>query len=191
MAWGRVCTVSAYSVANQMMNQLYREYEYILPCWHFTLGTYLAIATNETRALIANLPSSEQLVGSAYHSPKLHPGLCSSVRIWRRRHTDDSGNNTFHLAMPNVKCNIFYNVWTWRVVPGIRKWRDRNTDMLTATISSPTATSVQADLLRRLSGNYPSANYGSERKVNLGLFRNLMLTKLPQIYGENGSSSIC
>jgi len=41
---------------------------------------------NETRALIANLPNSIQLEGIPYHSPKLHPGPCSSVGM--RRGTD-------------------------------------------------------------------------------------------------------
>jgi len=45
---------------------------------------------NETRALIANLPNSAQPEGTPYHSPKLHPGPCSSVEMWQEtdRHTD-------------------------------------------------------------------------------------------------------
>jgi len=43
--------------------------------------------SNETRAPIANLPNSAQLVGTPYHSTKLHPGLCNSVGM--RRGTDN------------------------------------------------------------------------------------------------------
>ena len=45
--------------------------------------------SNETRALITNPPTSAQLKGISYHSPNLHPGPCSSVRMWRwtDRHT--------------------------------------------------------------------------------------------------------
>jgi len=45
--------------------------------------------SNATRAPIANPPNSAQL-GSIPYSPKLHPGLCSSVgmRPWTDRHTD-------------------------------------------------------------------------------------------------------
>jgi len=44
---------------------------------------------NETRALIANLPNSGGS-GHHYHSPKLHPGPCSSVGMQQQtdRHTD-------------------------------------------------------------------------------------------------------
>jgi len=39
---------------------------------------------NETRASIVNPPNSAQLGGIPYHSPKLHPGPCSSVGIQPR-----------------------------------------------------------------------------------------------------------
>jgi len=39
----------------------------------------LTFRIHATRALIANPPNSTQLRGIPYHSPKLHPGLCSSV----------------------------------------------------------------------------------------------------------------
>jgi len=41
---------------------------------------------NETLVPIANPPNSAQLDGTSYHSPNLHPGLCSSVGM--RRGTD-------------------------------------------------------------------------------------------------------
>jgi len=43
--------------------------------------------SNETHAPIANPPNSSQLGGSSCHSPKLHPGPCSSVdvRLWTAR----------------------------------------------------------------------------------------------------------
>jgi len=40
----------------------------------------------KTRALIANPPNSAQLEGTSYHSPNLHPRLCSTVGM--RRATD-------------------------------------------------------------------------------------------------------
>jgi len=50
----------------------------------------LCCHSNVTHAPIANLPNSAQLEGTPYHSPKLHPGLCSSVGMRQRtdRHTD-------------------------------------------------------------------------------------------------------
>ena len=39
--------------------------------------------SNETRAPIANPPNSAQPKGTSYHSPKLYPGLCSSVGMRR------------------------------------------------------------------------------------------------------------
>jgi len=45
------------------------------------------------RALIANAANSAQVEGTPYHSPKLHPGPCSSVGMRRGtdRHTDGRG----------------------------------------------------------------------------------------------------
>jgi len=40
-------------------------------------------ANNETLTLIAFPPNTAQLDGTPYHSPKLHPGLCSSVGMQR------------------------------------------------------------------------------------------------------------
>jgi len=55
---------------------------------------------NEIRALIANLPSSAQLEGTLYHSPKLHPGPRSSVGMRRGTdtQTDGSDHYTFHFG---------------------------------------------------------------------------------------------
>ena len=39
--------------------------------------------SNETYAPTANPPNSAQLEGTPYHSPKLHPGPCSSVGMRR------------------------------------------------------------------------------------------------------------
>ena len=39
--------------------------------------------SNENRARIANPPNTAQLEGTPYHSPKLHPGPCSSVGMQR------------------------------------------------------------------------------------------------------------
>jgi len=43
--------------------------------------------SNETCAPIANPPNSTLLGGSPYHSPKLHPGPCSSVDVLPRTDT--------------------------------------------------------------------------------------------------------
>jgi len=46
----------------------------------------LCCHSDETRAPIANPPTSAQLEGALYHSPELHPGPYSSVGM--RRGTD-------------------------------------------------------------------------------------------------------
>ena len=46
----------------------------------------LCCHSNETRALSENPRNSAELKGILYHSPKLHPGLCSSVDM--RQGTD-------------------------------------------------------------------------------------------------------
>ena len=43
-----------------------------------------SVASNATRAPIANPPNSAQLGVIPYHSAKLHPGPCSSVGVWPR-----------------------------------------------------------------------------------------------------------
>ena len=50
----------------------------------------LCCHSNETHALIVNLPNNAQLDGTPYHSPKLHLGPCSSVgmRQGTERQTD-------------------------------------------------------------------------------------------------------
>jgi len=56
--------------------------------WHFAF--VLCCHSNETRAPITNLPNGAQLRSTPYYSPKLHPGLCSSVGMWQwtDRHTE-------------------------------------------------------------------------------------------------------
>jgi len=56
--------------------------------------------SNETRAPIANPPNNAQLRVTAYNSPKLHPGSCSSVEMRQgtNRHTDGRGQYTFRLG---------------------------------------------------------------------------------------------
>jgi len=66
----------------------------------------LCCHTIETRAPIANPPNSAQLGGTPYHSPELHPGLCSSVGMRRGtetdkqtdRHTDGRDQYTFRVV---------------------------------------------------------------------------------------------
>jgi len=50
----------------------------------------LCCHSNETRAPTTNPPNRAQLGGTPYHSPKLHPGPCSSAGMRRgtERHTD-------------------------------------------------------------------------------------------------------
>jgi len=56
--------------------------------WLFVFA--LCYHSNVTRAPIANPPNSAQLGERPYHSPKLHPGPCSSVGMRPRtdKHTD-------------------------------------------------------------------------------------------------------
>ena len=49
--------------------------------WYFA---FALCCSNETRAPIANPPSSAQLEGTPYHSSNLHPDPCSSVGMRRR-----------------------------------------------------------------------------------------------------------
>jgi len=79
----------------------------------------LCCHSNETREPIANPPNTAQLEGTPYHSSKLYPGPCSSVRMWRgtdRRHTHTQTHThtytqtaltTVHFASatPHAKCN--------------------------------------------------------------------------------------
>jgi len=65
------------------VNQAKSEYKHSLTCFG------VCCDSNETLALITKLPNSTQLGGTSYHSPKLHPGLCSSVTMWRGTDTHD------------------------------------------------------------------------------------------------------
>jgi len=70
----------------------------------------LCCNSNETRAPISNPPNSTQLQGTPYHSPKLHPGLCSSVGMRRRTDTQTDTqtaviNIHFASATRHAKCN--------------------------------------------------------------------------------------
>ena len=63
---------------------------------------------NETRSPIANPPSSAQLEGTSYHTPKLHSGPRSSVGMRRGtdRHTETAVTNIhFASAATHAKCN--------------------------------------------------------------------------------------
>jgi len=81
-------------------------------CKHSLTFRVWRYVVNETRAPIANPPSSAQLQGTQYHSPNLHPGPCSSAGM--RRGTDrqtyadtQTAVTNIHLAwaMPHAKCN--------------------------------------------------------------------------------------
>jgi len=68
----------------------------------------LCCHSNETWALIADLPNTAQLEGTPYHYPKLHPGPCKFVGM--RRGTDAQIHTqtavvTIHFAsaMPHMK----------------------------------------------------------------------------------------
>ena len=70
----------------------------------------LCCHSNETCASIASPPNSAQLEGTLYHSPNLHPGLCSSVGMWQG--TDGQDTQTamttrhFASATPHVKWDV-------------------------------------------------------------------------------------
>jgi len=53
----------------------------------------LCCRSNETRALIANPPNRAQLGGTPYHSPKLHPGPCSSAGMRRGTERQTEGRS--------------------------------------------------------------------------------------------------
>jgi len=80
--------------------QCIRLQAYVLVCCH----------SNKTCAPVANPPNTVQLEGTPYHSPKLHPGPCSSVgmRPGTDRQIDTQmamANIHFASAMPHAKCN--------------------------------------------------------------------------------------
>ena len=84
----RVLSSSAFNVSCvNSTNQAYSEYKHSLT---FRVRRYVVIATKPVRAPIANPPIRAQLDGTPYHSPKLHPGPCSSVGMRRgtNRQTD-------------------------------------------------------------------------------------------------------
>jgi len=69
------------------------------------LRSALCCHSNETCAPIAKPPNSAQLEGTPYHSPNLHPGLCSSVRMQRGtdKHTDSCDHYTFCFSYASHK----------------------------------------------------------------------------------------
>jgi len=77
---------------------------------------------NETGAPIAikNPPNSAQLEGTPYHSPKLHPGPCSSVAM--RRGSDGRGLYSLHFssAVPHAKCSYRDGLLIQQLLPVIR-----------------------------------------------------------------------
>jgi len=77
--------------------------------WHFTFT--LCCHSNETRALIANLPNSAQLGSTPYHSAKLHQGPCNSVGMWR-------GTDRLHelLAHANLCLQYYWQTQTHKCV---------------------------------------------------------------------------
>ena len=81
-------------------NQSYSKYKSTHR--YFALGAYAAIATKPVHQF-------QICPITPYHFLKLHLGPCSSVamqyRTDRHTHTDGHGKYTFHLAMPNAKCN--------------------------------------------------------------------------------------
>jgi len=91
----------------------------------------LCCHSNETRTSIANSPNSVQIEGTLYHSPKLHPGPCSSVRM--RRATDRQTavtNIHFASATPRAKCNTKHWRSSLEVAPttlATFSFRDRRT----------------------------------------------------------------
>jgi len=61
------------------------------------INAALCCHRSETHATIADLPNSAQLGGTSYHSPKLHPGQCSSVEVRQgtvQTHTRDRHTQT-------------------------------------------------------------------------------------------------
>jgi len=115
------------------------EYKFLLYATFWSLGVYILLSvqhhlpgvdrvqalasclalcchSNETRAPVANLPNSAQWEGTLYHSPKLPPGLCTSVRMWwaTDRHTQTLVTNIhFAFATPHAKCNKQVSSCLW------------------------------------------------------------------------------
>jgi len=85
------------SVINIIQIQ-YSEYKHVILIAN--ISRYVAIATQPgDGAPIVNPPNSAQLRGIPHHSPKLHPGPCSTVGMRpRTRHTDARDHNTFRVV---------------------------------------------------------------------------------------------
>jgi len=62
----------------------------------------LCCRSNETRAPIVNPPNSAQLEGTRYHSPKLHPGPCSSVGMRRGADTQTDTHSDTQTAVTTI-----------------------------------------------------------------------------------------
>jgi len=72
--------------------------------WYFAFALYCH--SNEPTAPIGNPPDSAQLVGTPYHSPRLHPGPCSSVGMWRGTDRQTCVTNIYFApSTTHQKCN--------------------------------------------------------------------------------------
>jgi len=109
--------------ADRATNKITRHRASTSSRWHFALGAALCCHRNETRAPIANPPSSA-LLDTPYHSSKLHSGPCSSVGMLRGAYalykfptylltyTQTALTNIhFASAIRHAKCNYARNMW--------------------------------------------------------------------------------
>jgi len=107
--WVEICPSSltwplAYTAACTTVQAVIRV------CWYVCF-VYVVIATKPVHgAPIANPPNNAQSGGNPYHSPKLHPGRCSSVGMPRgtdRQTGTQTAVITIHFAsyMTHAICN--------------------------------------------------------------------------------------
>ena len=110
--WSQSITVYQLIVSNHW-RKLYNKKNictiiFVYP--YFISSTVLQLVlcchSNETCALIANLPNSAQLETTPYHSPNLHPGPCNNVGMRRATETQMAVTNIhFASAIPHAKFN--------------------------------------------------------------------------------------
>jgi len=116
---------------------------------HFTFAP--CCHSNETHAPITNLPNSAQLGGTPYHSPKWHPGLCSSVEMWQGTHTHTHTHTLTHrqMHMTNIhftsstthaKCKYLrdvndYRWWRTSQLHTAAQWMQRHRTAIPALVA--------------------------------------------------------
>jgi len=124
--WQQPCKIR-HRVNTSMCSLTFLVCRYAVMCANCQCRVALCCHSNETRAPTANPPNTAQPWGTPYHTPKLHPGPCSSVGM--RPQTDTQTDRQTHrqmhvttihfaLSMTHAKCNHSLDL----ILSGSTKW---------------------------------------------------------------------